>query len=64
MHDDEIITISMPNQDIDDWQTTWGEFFADNADDPDTLADIAEQIAANNYATIGGGAVPVTWIFA
>lgn len=43
-------------------ETTWAAFVADN--DEDTVADVAEQIAADNYAEIGGGAAPVVWVFA
>jgi hypothetical protein len=39
--------------------TTWGAFIA--ANDEDT---VAEQIAADNYAEIGGGAAPIVWVFA
>ena len=45
-------------------ETTWGEFATVNADDPDMLADVAEQIAEHNYAEIGGGAAPLVWVFA
>ena len=44
--------------------TTWGEFKTVNSDDPDMLRDVEYQIAKNNYAEIGGGAMPITWIFA
>lgn len=43
-------------------ETTWGDFVANN--DEDTVADVAEQIASDNYAEIGGGAAPIVWIFA
>lgn len=57
------ITIQFPEQpDMADVETTWGSFVAEN--DEDTVADVAEQIAADNYAEIGGGAAPLVWIFA
>lgn len=43
-------------------ETTWADFVASN--DEDTVADVAEQIAADNYAEIGGGAAPMVWVFA
>ena len=43
-------------------ETTWAAFVADN--DADTVADVAEQIAVDNYAEIGGGGAPVVWVFA
>ena len=56
------ITIQFPGTDAADIETTWAAFVADN--DEDTVADVAEQIAADNYAEIGGGASPVIWVFA
>jgi len=56
------ITIQFPGSDIPDVETTWGAFAAEN--DEDTVADVAEQIAADNYAEIGGGASPIVWVFA
>lgn len=47
-----------------DIETTWAEFQTENADDPDTLANIERQIAENNYAEVGGGSIPLVWVFA
>lgn len=57
------ITLSFPEADIPDQETTWGAFVTDN-DDADMLADIEAQIATHGYAQIGGGASPLTWVFA
>lgn len=54
-----IITDPGKSQEVVD--TTWGEFVA--ANDEDTVADVAEQIAECFQATIGGGAAPVVWVF-
>ena len=62
MNADTTITIQFPGSDIADVETTWGAFAAEN--DEDTVADVAEQIASDNYAVIGGGAAPVIWVFA
>jgi hypothetical protein len=64
MTPDQTITIQFPQADPDicDVVTTWAAFVAEN--DEDTVADVAEQIASDNYAVIGGGAAPVIWIFA
>lgn len=63
MNADTAITIQFPEQpEIADVETTWAAFVADN--DDDTIADVAEQIAADNYAVIGGGASPLVWVFA
>ena len=57
------ITIQFPDQpEMASVETTWGAFVAEN--DEDTVADVAELIAADNYAEIGGGASPLVWIFA
>jgi len=61
------ITIQFPEGDVfgnpkPTVQTTWGEFVA--ANDEETVSDVAEQIATDNYAEIGGGASPVVWVFA
>lgn len=62
MTPDATITIQFPGSDVADVETTWGAFVAEN--DEDTVADVAEQIATDNYAVIGGGASPVVWVFA
>lgn len=62
MNADTPITIQSPGSDVADVETTWGSFVS--ANDADTVADVAEQIAADNYAEIGGGASPLVWIFA
>ena len=56
------ITIQFPGSDIADVETTWAAFVAEN--DEDTVEDVAEQIASDNYAEIGGGASPTVWVFA
>ena len=49
------ITVSFPEIDADDIETTWQDFVSDN-DDADMLADVERQI--------GGGGAPLTWVFA
>ena len=66
LNTDTPITIQFPEGDVfgnpkPTVQTTWGEFVA--ANDEDTVADVAEQIAECFQATIGGGAAPVVWVF-
>ena len=67
LNTDTPITIQFPEGDVfgnpkPTVQTTWGQFVANITED--TVADVAEQIAADNYAEIGGGAAPVVWVFA
>lgn len=60
---DTCIILQFPEaDDMPEIETTWGEFAAGN--DTDTVAYAAEQIEADNYAVIGGGATPLVWIFA
>jgi len=62
------ITVSKPARSFaaseEDYETTWGEFVADNVDDPEVVADIERQIAERNFAEVGGGAAPTVWVFA
>lgn len=60
--DTPITIISNPGKQQEVTDTTWGAFVA--ANDEDTVADVAEQIAECFQATIGGGAAPIVWIFA
>lgn len=56
------ITIEWPETG-DSLTTTWGAFVS--ANDVDTVEDVQEQIESGLYAvTVGGGASPLTWIFA
>ena len=42
--------------------TTWGAFV--DANDADIVKEVEAQLLLDNYAELGGGAFPVTWIFA
>ncbi len=56
------ITIQYPEGEYDETRTTWAAFVASN--DAETVETVREQVEQGYYATLGGGAAPIVWIFA